>query len=84
MVTATLSTFTHRWNYDGSYDSICLLCNRTIATGRKEWELAEGEENHELEGCMPIRSDERGLASVFQMGSKVQNVNPASVSLLHG
>jgi hypothetical protein len=69
MVTATLSTFTHRWNYDGSYDSICLLCKRTISTVYKEWELAEGEENHELEGCLPIMSDERGLASASHLGS---------------
>jgi hypothetical protein len=69
MVTATISTFTHRWNYDGSYDSICLICHRTIATVSKEWELAEGEENHSMEGCLPIISDGRSLASASQMGS---------------
>jgi hypothetical protein len=70
MATATHSTFTHRWNYDGSYDSICLLCNRTIATGSKERELAESEENHAMEGCLPIMSDERGLASVSPWESR--------------
>jgi hypothetical protein len=69
MVTATLSTFTHRWNYDGSYDSICLLCKRTIATVYKEWGIAEGEESQAMEGCLPVMSDERGLASASQMGS---------------
>jgi hypothetical protein len=36
----------HRANYDGSFDSICLLCFATIANSRIEAELTTPEMNH--------------------------------------
>jgi|SRR5580704_15785101 hypothetical protein len=35
-----LSGFRHRPNNDGSVDSICLRCFRTIASNNHEWSLA--------------------------------------------
>jgi len=46
------ANFPHRHNRDGSYDSICTLCHATVATVRKETELAEYEHSH---ACDPIR-----------------------------
>jgi hypothetical protein len=37
--------FPHRQNWDGSYDSICSICFRTIATRYDETKLDE-EERH--------------------------------------
>jgi hypothetical protein len=42
-------TTIHRHNGDGSYDSICLACFRTIATVEKESFLAPKEEFHVCE-----------------------------------
>jgi hypothetical protein len=38
--------FPHRQNTDGSYDSICPSCLRTIGTKTNEAELAEEERRH--------------------------------------
>ena len=38
--------FPHRQNTDGSFDSICRSCLRTIATKTKETELAQEERRH--------------------------------------
>ena len=38
--------FPHRFNADGSYDSICTLCHVAIATVRIEAELSQHEHNH--------------------------------------
>ena len=43
---AEQSTFPHRLNENGTYDSICLVCFQTIATGANEAGLAEGEQRH--------------------------------------
>ncbi len=40
------STFPHRHNRDGSYDSICVKCFATIATERIEEMLAQSEQKH--------------------------------------
>ena len=45
MATAQQS-FAHRPNTDGSYDSICPTCYRTIATEKKEIDLIERERRH--------------------------------------
>jgi hypothetical protein len=38
--------FPHRYNIDGSYDSICTVCFITIAKVRNEYELAQSEADH--------------------------------------
>jgi len=38
--------FPHRYNADGSYDSICTVCFITIAKARDEQELAQSEAEH--------------------------------------
>jgi hypothetical protein len=43
--------FPHRKNCDGSYDSICLTCFETVATGTPE-ELVKREKEHV---CGPVR-----------------------------
>lgn len=46
-------TTVHRHNSDGSYDSICNVCFRTIATAEKESFLAAKEEPHVCEKISP-------------------------------
>src|SRR5947209_3821927 len=48
MATPTLErkTFQHRFNYDGTFDSICLSCFQTIATTNDECVLSVFEEAH--------------------------------------
>lgn len=38
--------FAHRANEDGTFDSICLSCFKTIATSKAESSLGEGERSH--------------------------------------
>lgn len=44
--TAPFEPFPHRRNPDGSFDSICPKCFRTVATRRHETELAQAERDH--------------------------------------
>jgi hypothetical protein len=44
--------FPHRFNSNGFYDSICTRCHLTIASARKESDLAFLEQSHV---CNPIR-----------------------------
>jgi hypothetical protein len=37
------SAFPHRKNADGTFDSICPICFRTVASGMRESQLAELE-----------------------------------------
>ena len=48
MVTAdwTSARFPHRENDDGTFDSICPVCFRTVAHGQLEAELEEAERKH--------------------------------------
>ena len=46
------SRFPHRFNQDGSYDSICPMCLVTVVTVRNEAELDRHEQAHD---CDPIR-----------------------------
>ena len=41
--------FPHRRNRDGSFDSICMTCFRTVATKYKETELNDAEKDHTCE-----------------------------------
>lgn len=43
--------FVHRQNKDGTIDSICRRCFRTVATALTEEELRPGEEAHR---CIPL------------------------------
>jgi len=38
--------FVHRHNRDGSFDSICAICFRTIANRDREFQLARDEHRH--------------------------------------
>jgi hypothetical protein len=38
--------FSHRANKDGSFDSICLFCYRTVATASNEADLRAAEASH--------------------------------------
>jgi hypothetical protein len=40
------SAFTHRHNPDGTFDSICMRCYRTVAEGRIEEQLTAEEKWH--------------------------------------
>jgi hypothetical protein len=51
----TNSGFSHRLNNDGSFDSICLRCFRTIASNNHEIALAAVEARHECELADLIR-----------------------------
>jgi hypothetical protein len=39
-------TFPHRHKTDGSYDSICTACMKTVATSQNEAELSSCESEH--------------------------------------
>jgi hypothetical protein len=52
MVHQYMSNFPHRFNADGSYDSICTLCHMTVAKAKVEAELFQHERTHR---CSPIR-----------------------------
>ena len=43
---AAQQTFPHRRNADSFYDSICLICYKTISTQKNEADLAEEERRH--------------------------------------
>jgi hypothetical protein len=44
--------FPHRFNPDGTYDSICTLCHLTVARVKTEAELSQHEQSHK---CIPLR-----------------------------
>jgi hypothetical protein len=44
--------FAHRFNENGSYDSICTGCLLTLSTAKTEADLAQHERSHV---CDPIR-----------------------------
>jgi hypothetical protein len=44
------TSFPHRRNSDGSFDSICTQCFRTIATANAEAELQAAERAHDCKG----------------------------------
>jgi hypothetical protein len=60
--------FPHRKNADGSWDSICSKCFRTVATAKSERILADAEANHV---CVP---------SIFADPKLFQNRKPAQSS----
>jgi hypothetical protein len=53
------SGFRHRANDDGNFDSICLHCFRTVASGISEAKLIEMELQHqcEVEDLVALRTE---------------------------
>lgn len=47
-----LPRFVHRFNLDGSVDSICSACAKTIATEPAEVALTPAEDSHECDGTL--------------------------------
>jgi len=45
-------TFRHRYNMDGTFDSICSLCDLTIASANDVQQLFSFERSHD---CYPVR-----------------------------
>jgi hypothetical protein len=45
--------YSHRPNEDGTYDSICHICARTVARGMREAKLEEAETLHKCPGFSP-------------------------------
>jgi hypothetical protein len=62
MNTPRTSHFPHKQNPDGSWDSICSECFRTIAKDKQESELAAIEKNHTCNGL--------DLNEIFYPGAK--------------
>jgi hypothetical protein len=52
MVHQYTPNFPHRFNADGTYDSICTLCHLTVASVKIEAELSQHEQSHI---CTPLR-----------------------------
>jgi hypothetical protein len=49
--------YAHRYNEDGTYDSICPTCARTVARGMREEKLAAAEITHKCPGLSPAVTD---------------------------
>ena len=60
MSNVAANKFAHRPNVDGTFDSICRVCFRTIVKSEKEERLASCESVHE---CLPMTpgSNDRAL-----------------------
>jgi hypothetical protein len=52
--------FSHRQNWNGTYDSICRKCYKTVATANNEVELEHLERRHV---CFPLWKAERDMPS---------------------
>jgi hypothetical protein len=50
MTRAARTTFPHRRNPDGTFDSICIQCFVTVGTAATEAELKETEITHDCKG----------------------------------
>jgi hypothetical protein len=55
--TVSHTNFPHRENPDGTWDSICIQCLRTVASSVRESDLAEGEDSH---FCDPLDLERLG------------------------
>jgi hypothetical protein len=51
----------HWRKFDGSFESICVICRATIANSKDEAELAEYERNHVCAERCSRRSEQRSL-----------------------
>ena len=64
---AITSSFPHRLNKDGSYDSICSHCFMTVASHTSESELEPLEYDHQCFGDFAMRKEEMECERVFAM-----------------
>jgi len=53
LMTSLTKKYAHRPNEDGTYDSICQICARTVARGMSEAKLSEPETLHNCPGLSP-------------------------------
>jgi hypothetical protein len=58
--------FPHRFNPDGTFDSICITCFRTIAMSEKEADLAAAEEAH---ACNPADLPKNKYRDLWKPGA---------------
>ena len=56
MDTSSASTFRHRHNPDGSWDSICMKCYLTVATTATEDDLEKSEQSHDCAELLAIKT----------------------------
>ena len=66
-MTEFTNSFAHRHKLDGSYDSICKDCVRTIANSRDELDLDKPEQEHVCQGL--------NLDSIFYDRTKDLNLS---------
>jgi hypothetical protein len=52
-MSALVEKYVHRQNEDGTYDSICPTCARTVGRGMSEARLATPETMHKCPGLPP-------------------------------
>ena len=62
-----MSGFSHRPNNDGSVDSICLRCFRTIASDKNERSIAMVEFQHECDPSDILRFEHLGIGKKKQI-----------------
>ena len=48
-----IKKYVHRQNEDETFNSICVICTRTVARGMSEIKLAEAEKLHKCPGLPP-------------------------------
>ncbi len=61
MVLCSNAHFPHRLDNDGVYHSFCRACFRTVASSRREADLADGEREHAVRTAF-LRSFDLGRA----------------------
>jgi len=66
MTTLLRPNFPHRHNTDGSYDSICTVCYATVASVRKECELAVAESIHRCDPATLYQLSQNGMPASYQ------------------
>jgi hypothetical protein len=74
-----MTTYPHRKNCDGTFDSICPECFRTIATVWNEIELGAEEETHR---CDAGRMEELRRNRAFRERMGVSRVTEADTPFL--
>ena len=65
METSSPTTFRHRHNRDGTWDSICLKCYLTAETAMQEEDLVGAERSHNCAELLAIKADGRSLQRVW-------------------
>ena len=71
MVAIVRTRFAHRHNKNGSWDSICKTCFRTVATENHEGELTHPEERHICAGFSLSAAHPLRIGSATTSGSRL-------------